>query len=316
MPYKFPLQLPKLGNTAKAILLMLLNAFALSIYYVYLKKLTVDLPPNQATFLCKLTILISLLPWCLRGGLINNLATKKIGLHATRGTFSVMGSLCFTYALAQGVRITDAVAITFLEHILIVLIGVFYFREQFSSAKLVLVVMGFTGSLFILKPGFSELNRYYIFLFFALIFWAVNNVSIKILSRSEHSKTQIFYVMLFSSILSLPLALMEWRALMPEHLKYLAIVVFSYLLHLAAFFRSFKLADMSTVMPFDYSRLIFSGILGYVIFQEVPDNYSILGYLLITFGGVYLLQSRAQKRKSPAQKDQKLRALGTEYEQV
>jgi S-adenosylmethionine uptake transporter len=304
------------GDTASAIALMLLNAFALSIYYVSLKKLTVGLPSNQATFLCKLAILISLLPWCLYGGVRKNLATKKIGLHATRGTFSIMGSLCFTYALANGVRITDAVAISFLEHILIVLIGLFYFREKLSHAKVVLLTMGFAGSLFVVKPGFAQFNYYYLFLFLALIFWAVNNISIKILSRTEHSKAQIFYAMLFSSILSLPLAMMEWRSLSPEHLKYLSVVALSYLLHLVAFFRSFKLAEMSIVMPFEYTRLIFSGILGYILFSEVPDNYSILGYLMITFGGVYLLQSRAKKRKSEAQKDQKLRALGTEYEQV
>jgi S-adenosylmethionine uptake transporter len=63
-------------------------------------------------------------------------------------------------------------------------------------------------------------------------------------------------------------------------------IALCYLIHSIAFFKAFKFAEMSTVMPFDYSRLVFTGILGYLVLNEVPDRYSLLGYALIVIGGM------------------------------
>ena len=87
-----------------------------------------------------------------------------------------------------------------------------------------------------------------------------------------------------------------------------------YLIHTVAFFKAFKFAEMSTVMPFDYTRLIFSGMLGFFILGEVPDQYSLYGYVLIISGGLYALHYETlKKRKATKANNAKLEA---EYEHI
>ena len=89
----------KPSKTLSGVLLMLLHAISMSFIYTIVKKLSKDLHPNQITFLYKFTVLIFIVPWCIIGGFGRNLRTNKLGLHVARGTFSVMGSLCFFYFL-------------------------------------------------------------------------------------------------------------------------------------------------------------------------------------------------------------------------
>lgn len=285
----------KPSKSLSGILLMILHAIAMSALYVVAKNLMHSLHPNQVTFLYKFSILIAIIPWCMQGGLRHNLKTTKIGMHITRGTFSVMGTLCFFYGLPY-IRALDAAAITYLEHILVLCIGIFYFKERFNFAKLLLICCGFMGALFVTKPGFQEFNKHYVFIFLALLFWAINNISIKVLGKTERTKAQLFYTMLFGSIIALPLALHDWKPIEPEHIKFILIFALLQLIHVVAVFKAFKFADISSVMPFDYSRLVFTGILGYIFLNEMPDKYSIIGYILIMFGGFYLIQDEARKK--------------------
>ena len=143
----------------------------------------------------------------------------------------------------------------------------------------------------------------------------MNCLVIKILGATERTKAQLFYVMLFSSVFSLPLALYEWRPVELPHTKDILGLALCYLIHYVAFFKAFKYADMSTVMPFDYCRLIFTGILGYFLLQEIPDRYSIFGYILIIFGGLFSIhyETRRKYKKLTAAKKVELES---EYEQV
>ena len=117
------------------------------------------------------------------------------------------------------------------------------------------------------------------------------------LGKTERSKAQLFYTMLFSSMFALPFALYEWKEIDPAHIKYILAIALCYLVHSVAFFKAFTFSDRSTVMPFDYSRLIFTGILGYYILAEIPDKYSLIGYTLIIVGGICAVIFEAKKIK-------------------
>ena len=285
----------KINKDISGILLMIVHAAALAALYIAGKNLTNYLHSNQVTFLYKFSILVAILPWCFYGGIKENLKTKKLGIHVTRGTFSVMANLCFFYGL-QEIHALDAAAISYLENILVVTVGVLYFKEKLTKSKVILIICGFVGAVFVIKPGFQEFNSSYFFLFLALIFWAINNLSIKILGRTERGKAQIFYTMLLGSIFSLPLALEEWRPIKAEYIKYIFLLAFFHLVHVIAFFKALKFSDISSVMPFDYSRLLFTGILGYIFLNEVPDQYSTIGYMIIVIGGLYLIHDEGKKK--------------------
>ncbi len=306
----------KLSDSIHGILMMLIQAFAMAIVYNVSKILTHSMHPHQVTFLYKATVLILILPWCILQGIKKTISTKKLGTHVARGTFSIMGSLCFMHAIHH-LNVIDAVAITYLEHIIIVLIGVLYFGEKAYYQKFIFVIMSFIGALLITAPGFHKFNTYYIFLFLALIFWAVNNCAIKVLGKTEHTKTQLFYVMLISSMLSLPLALAEWKPIHTQDLGLLFLLAISYLIHVIGFFKAFKYADISVVMPFDYVRLIFTGLVGYLMLNEAPESYySYCGYGMITIAGIYYIHFETGKSKNSKKDDKSIGELESKYEQV
>ena len=301
----------KNNKSLSGVFFMLLHAICMSILYIFSKNLTQVIHPFQLAFLYKFTILLAIIPWCFLGNFKKDMSTKKIGMHIARGTFSLLGTVCFFIAVSN-LPVTNAAAITYLDHIIVIMIGIFYFKEKLTKPKIALIFLSSIGAMLIVKPGITIFNKYYIYLFLALIFWALNCTVIKILGTTERTKAQLFYMMLFSTMFSLPFALYEWKTLELWQLKYILGIALCYLIHSIAFFKAFKFADMTTVMPFDYSRLIFTGILGYMFLSEAPDTFSLAGYALIFIGGMIsiLYETRKNKRINSVQKA----ALLTEHE--
>jgi uncharacterized membrane protein len=69
-----------------------------------------------------------------------------------------------------------------------------------------------------------------------------------------------------------------------------------HIIHMICFFRALKVTEMSAVMPFDYTRLFFAGILGYIFLGENLKTTSIYGYILIAVGGMCLIYYEASKK--------------------
>lgn len=331
------------------ILFMLLNAVAMAIIYAVAKELTRELSSNLVVFLYKFSILLFALPWCFNEG-FKGLKSKRIGLHASRGFLSICGSLSLYYAIKH-IDLLDITAIGYLEQVILVIVGMLYFKEHASAAKVIGITLSFIGAIFIVYPDLIEFsspslpgfmrndvteafNPYYLFVFLSIAFWATNCTIIKVLGKTEKTKVQLFYVMLFSSIISFPMAFLKWEEVgmfmglpvrMPiefanlselglqlSHLKYIAILAICYFIHSIAFFKALKYADLSAVIPFDYSRLVFTGILGYLIFSEVPTFGSYIGYIMIVASGVYLVRSETKRRRKL--KESQVKQLEEEFE--
>jgi S-adenosylmethionine uptake transporter len=215
-----------------------------------------------------------------------------------------------------------------LEQILLLIIGIFYFAEKATKTKIFVITISFTGAIIVMRPDLFDFthsiskftngfNVYYVFIFLAISFWALNSTVIKVLGKTEKTKVQLFYVMLFSSILAFPVAFMHWEVLTSvagldikypnkfialaelgfkiHHLKYILVLALCYLLHVVGHFKALKHAEISFVVPFEYTRLVFAGIFGYLMFGEVPVYMSYVGYLLIISAG--LIMFRAERRR-------------------
>ena len=309
---------------------MLANSVALSMLYGMMKYLTEFVSSNQAVFLYKLIVLIGIIPWVLKDG-INCVKTEKLKLHLLRGVVSVLGALLFFHGLSK-VDIASAVALNKMEPVLLMIIGALYFKEKLTSAKVYSVLISCVGMLFVMYPIITlsdgqldfplfnmkeapSLNSNYLIIIGAVLLWTVNSSVIKALGKTESNRTQLFYVSIISVLVSMPTALFKWDIQsigsinipwISEILSFgdfnmkfillLAIVAFLHFSHVACYFLSFKVGEMSTVVPFDYTRLVFSGIIGYYFFDSAPSFSSYIGYFLILASGVYLLRVEAKAK--------------------
>jgi len=316
-------------NNLLGILYTLAHALTVPLLYVIVKEITKDISSAQAVFFYKFALLIILTPWLLKGGLAL-LKTKKIHLHLLRSVISTVASICIMHAV-KSIDIIDVTAVTYLENVLVVIVGVALFREPGSVTKLISITLSCLGMLLVVYPDLitfslkdanfdfgksAEFNRHYVFLLIAVSLQFINLMVIKIIGHTESNKQQLFYLTFLSSISAFFAAFVQWEGVnfmgldiaipaglsfsslnhLGMHHLYLVVgMALCYLTHSVSIFKAFQCSEMSVIAPFDYTRLVFSGVYGFLFFQEVPHYSSYIGYTLIIIAGIYLIRAEVKK---------------------
>lgn len=318
-------------NTIIAAFFMIFHILALSIIDVTIKLFTPDLSVVLIVFLFKAIILICIIPWCFYQGL-KPMKTNRLGLHIIRGSLSLAAQISFFYAL-QHLLLSDVIAVKYLEYVIILIIGILYFKEKATKTKLFAIGFSFLGAIAVVQPDlfnlktnivFKGFNPYFGFIFLTVVLHALNSTTIKVLGRTEKTKVQLFYVTLVSLVLTFPGALMKWEScsvvgisiiypyallnisefgITESHCYAIALLALCYFIHSIFQFQAFKRAEISAIIPFEYSRLIFAGILGYAFLNEIITDYrKIYGYILIMLAGLYLIYSERRRFKRAKKK--------------
>jgi len=311
-----------LTNNIHGIMFMLLDALSVSILFTAIKFLTKDIPSNQVVFLYKFIVLIAILPWIFKDG-FKALRTQKFPLYLIGGIFSTIASLCLMHSFKY-IPLANATSLNYLEKVLLAAAGIICFHEKFSITKLAAIITSFIGAIIVVQPNiFTEAPRFitpdkhYLFIFASIILWVIYCITVKILGRTEATKTQVFYAIGISTIVSFPAAFINWQpgafmgvdwmrpegfinlesfALQQHHLPLLLLVCGCYLTRSIASFKAMKCGDLSVIMPFGYSKILFTGLMGFYIFNETPSFNSCIGYLLIIASGICLI--RAERKKA------------------
>lgn len=311
------------------IIFMLCNTAALAVSDIASKILRNELSSGFIVFIYKFGLLLITLPWILRHG-TQHIKTKRLHFHILRSFFGTFGSIAFIQGL-KNISMVDAAAFENLQYVIVVLLSVVFFNDKLNATKIAAVILGFVGAYIIVNPSIiSDLvnNSYntdtgikdyskYAYTILAISCWSINTVLVKSLGNTEHNKTQMFYLLVFASLWSFPAAFIKWDIvsmvgqdlpLMPhlydpgigklhlEHLLLLTIMGSCYFIHGVCYFKALK-HDLSIVTPFRYTKLVFSGILGYALFGEEIDRYSLVGYCIVMLSSFMLIRYEIYKRR-------------------
>lgn len=306
---------------------MAMNGLSLAVLYAVVKVLREDLDSSLIVFLYKTMILILILPWVFSKGL-SAIKTPYFKLHLIRGFLSTMGSLCWAYGI-KFCYVATATAILQMEQVLWVVIGLIFFNEKITKTKISVIIIAILGAIMIVFSndngrGALGFHYGYLFIILAVVFYTINSTVVKILGQKAKNKTQVFYVMLFSMIFSYPFAFYDWEiirflgipitapirhlsfsefGLELWHFKYIAILAACYFTHAVSVFLSLRYGDLSVVMPFFYSKLIGSVLIGYIFLGEALSSTTLLGVMFIFMGGVMLVRYENKKQKRRKQEN-------------
>lgn len=286
----------------KGIMFMLLHAFAASVLFSLVKLLSQDISSSQIVFFYKFLLLLIILPWIFKDGL-KNLYTTRIKTYIIGGIFGTSATLFLMHGIKY-IPLANVTALGYMEKILLIIIGVFYFKENLSYKKIIAIVLSFIGAVIVIFPQlkFKEFNTYYYFIFASVILWVAYCLVIKSLGKTESIKTQSFYAILISSLLSAPIAFINYsdgiislaeQSIELKHLPLLLLIAMCYLTLSISNFRSFQCGDLAIISPFGYTKIIFSGLLGIILFNEYPMINSYVGYLVIAISSWYLAKTTA-----------------------
>jgi drug/metabolite transporter (DMT)-like permease len=133
----------------------------------------------------------------------------------------------------------------------------------------------------------------YMVLFSALL-WSVNIIITKKISKDDSAITILAYQSIFMSLLSFFIVLFFWE--MPSIKTFIYLILAAMcgtVLHLTLN-HAFKLVDVSMTQPYSFLNLVFASIIGYFVFDEMPDLYTWIGALII-FTGVLIISYREMK---------------------
>jgi drug/metabolite transporter (DMT)-like permease len=251
--------------------------------------------PFQIAFFRNVFALSLMLPW-LAGHWRTGLRTERLNIHLWRAAIGICAMLCWFSAVAY-LPLAEAVALNFTVPLFATAGAAIFLGEVVRARRWSATVVGFLGVLIILRPGFTEFTPLTALPVIAACFMAASTLIVKSLSRTEAPVAVVLYMNLLLTPLSFVPALFVWRWPSLGELG-LGLVIGCCAVTAHIFFtRAFARADASAVMPFDYARLPFVAIVGYVLFSEQPDAWTWVGAAVIAAAAIYIAQRESRVAK-------------------
>lgn len=271
-------------SVAAGLLFMALNAIV--------RKLTLDLHPLQSQFLRYLFGLLVLLPVVLRRGILNY-RPKQPGGQFVRGALHTVALVLWFIALPQ-IPLADTTAIGFTTPIFIMLGAWLVFREPMRWERWLATGIGFAGVLIVVAPKLSGSGGFYQLLMLASApVFAASLLLTKALTRSETAGVIIVWQALTVTLFSLPMALWVWQA--PSTWQWAGFMVAG-LLGSAGHYcltRSFAAADISATQSVKFLELVWSALMGWLIFADVPTASTVVGGIVICTATLWVARREA-----------------------
>lgn len=257
-----------------------------------------DAPPFQVLVMRGIAACLWCLPVIYAMGLIRELPKAFHPWVTLRSLSEVFAILSFVMALSQ-MPIADVTAIAQIAP-LVVLLGMWlFFGERVDSLRLALVGLGITGAMLVAQPGGSAASPFAIFGFFTAVGAAFRDI----LSRKVPPRTPALMVT-FSTLLivmlsALAVSLLFETQVMPtwRHGWLMLVAGFFLMCGHSFVFMAYTMAPARVVAPFSYSLMIWAGLSGLLVFQQVPNALALGGMALIMAAGlaVVLLEGRAPR---------------------
>ena len=282
-----------LPGPARAGWWMTASAFCYAASATIARDLSQDLPTFQIVLIRNLFGLAFMAPWLMSVGL-SALRTQRLGTHMVRGLFSAINLWCLFGALAY-IPVADMSAINFLQPIFGSIIAIVALNEAASGRRWAAVFVGFIGALVIIRPGFQEINIGVLLAMGSAMGGAVVAIMIKSLVRTEAPDTVAVYLFIIQTMLSVIPGLIVWRAPTLEQVFWMAVLGYVAVMLQRTFNRGMMAADATIALPFNFTRLIWAALLGYLVFAELPDVWTWVGGILIFCASIYLSRQGAGK---------------------
>ncbi len=256
----------------------------------------------QIAFVRAVVAFLAILPFLWRAG-PGALRTAHMRVHLVRGVAGGTAMMSAFYALTK-LRLADFTALSFTTPLFILVLAVLVLGERVGPRRWGAVVVGFLGVLIMTRPGAGAFDPDALAALAMALGIAVAATSVKRLPPSESQVTMLIYVSLIAMLIAAGPALAVWRAPSGREVAMLIGVGLLGIGSQSLLIRAFRAGEMSFVAPFEYTKLLLAGALGFVLFAEVPDRWSLLGAAVIVAATLYIAKrdaARATSRPAPVE---------------
>lgn len=291
-------KLAALPGNVRGALWILLSAVIFTMTNSLIKYVGSSLDPFQMVFFRGLFGTMFLLPIVWHAGGMAVLKTKRMNFHLARGITGSLALMTIFYALTN-MPLADVTGISFSRSLWVIILAVLFLGESIRWRRWTATLVGFCGVLVMVRPG-PEANPAAIAAVLNALFVAMSVVLIKRMTVTEKPLTILFWGTLIPTFVTLPPAIIVWQTPTNTELMLMAAIGAGLSVGHTCLIHGLRVGEATAVMPFDYTRLIFAGLAGYIFFVEVPDPYTIAGAVLIIFATLYIARRESKEgRQSP-----------------
>ncbi len=211
--------------------------------------------------------------------------TSHPWLHLVRG---MAGWLCFyTYYLAlDKIPLVDAALLRNTAPICVPVILFFWKGFRMPFLNWMPVIIGFLGILLVLNPQGSGFSLWHLVGLGSAVTLAGSIVTTRALTLTEPTSRILFYYFSFSALCSIPMAIKNWQTIPLGIIPFLLGIGVSILLIMWLYTSAYSYAKASVISPISYTGVLFTGLLGWFIWDQIPDFFAIAGAILIISGGL------------------------------
>jgi drug/metabolite transporter (DMT)-like permease len=213
--------------------------------------------------------------------------------HIFRTVFLVTAMTLYFFSIAR-IPLATAVSTYFVGPIIAVVLSVIVLKERMTSRKVLSLILGFAGSIVILRPG-GSMDPGILLALGAGIFFAFYLIATRQAAQESDPVKTLAFQCVVGTVLLTPQAIVSWSAPAWNDLLFFAgLGLFSAISHILSIV-AFRLADASTLAPLVYVEMIGAALIGYLAFDEIPGAPAVVGAGFIIAAGLILLQRKGRQ---------------------
>ncbi|MDB3968456.1 DMT family transporter [Candidatus Pelagibacter ubique] len=219
---------------------------------------------------------------------INFYKTKSIKLQIFRSLLSVIESGCFVLSFKY-LSLADAHSVGSLAPVIVVALSAIFLKEKVSTKIWIAIFIGFIGVLIILRPTSSIFDPKALLPLLAAFVLGLYQVVTKKVSEHDTTETSLFYTSIIGIFIMSLLASNFWNPVSSS--SYILFFIIGIFFSLGVYLQiiALSMARASIIQPFHYTLIFWAIILGYIFYNDIPDLFTIVGAVIITLSGIFVL---------------------------
>ncbi|WP_258877581.1 DMT family transporter [Candidatus Xianfuyuplasma coldseepsis] len=275
-------------NRTKGIIAIIIASFGFAWMSIFV-KLAGDLPVFQKVFFRNIVSMFFALIMITieKDRLIGKKQHQKLLL--LRSVLGTTGMLLFFYSIDQLVA-ADANMLNKLSSFFLILFSFLFLKEKITKYQLLAIIIAFLGSLFIIKPQFNIQIIPYLTSIAAAMFAGGAYTVLRALGTKEKYYTIVFYFSTFSVLVLTPFVILQYQSMTTMQWIYLMLTGLGATIGQFGTTIAYKFAPASEISIFNYTNVVFVTVFAIPFLGELPDYFSIAGYLIIFIASYFMFR--------------------------
>jgi len=279
----------------QGIIFIILAGFFFSLMTFFV-KMSGDLPTMQKAFFRNIVAAVVS---------IFLLARSKEGFHIKKGSLPALfmrsacgtaGLICNFYAIGK-LGLADSNMLNKLSPFFAMIMSVILLKEKADKVEWTTVVVAFLGALFVIKPSFQISSVYGLVGLIGGLGAGIAYAFVRKLGMSgERGPVIVMFFSTFSCLVTLPALVFGYVPMTRQQLIYLLLAGTCASGGQLSITKAYTKAPAKEISVFDYSQILFAAILGMIFLDELPDYYSVIGYVIIIGTAIFKWQYNLKKK--------------------